>query len=151
MGMYNFMETTVCTLTPKITNVEVYYSDVINTRTRSDVAVADIGGPPTLSAVTTLYGMVYFSQAIATNSMADKLRSLIQEIDGNTFTKPTILRATVGDIIMHHLVLMVAQEEYIRGVTEYSASVRNRVPGHFHLRLDHYRFSERASRPTRTL
>ncbi|KAJ7834022.1 hypothetical protein B0H14DRAFT_3142438 [Mycena olivaceomarginata] len=108
-GMYKFLRTTVCTLSPKIINVEVHYSDVINTRTRPGVTlVVDVGSPPTLSAVTTLYDMVYFSQAFAGNSMADKLRSLIQEIDGNNFTNPTILRTT---------------EEYIRGVTEYSASV----------------------------
>ncbi|KAJ6448698.1 hypothetical protein C8R45DRAFT_1224619 [Mycena sanguinolenta] len=86
MGLYNFMETTVCTVSPRITNVEVDYSHVINTRTRPGGTLADIAAPPTLSAVNTLFDMVYFSQAIATN-------------------------------------IMVPQEEYIRGVTEYSASV----------------------------
>jgi hypothetical protein len=61
------------------------------------------------------------------------LRSLIQEIDGNNFTNPTILRTTVSDVMCNHLVLIVPQEEYIRGVTEYSASVRNHAPGHCHL------------------
>jgi hypothetical protein len=98
--MYKFLRTTVCTLSPKIINVEVHYSDVINTRTRPGVTVVDVGSPPTLSAVTTLYDMIYFSQAFAGNSMADKLRSLIQEIDGNNFTNPTILRTTVSDVIV---------------------------------------------------
>ncbi|KAJ6448708.1 hypothetical protein C8R45DRAFT_1224623 [Mycena sanguinolenta] len=108
MGLYNFMETTVCTVSPRITNVEVDYSHVINTRTRPGGTLADIAAPPTLSAVNTLFDMVYFSQAIATNSMGDKLRALITEADDKTLSDSTILRNT---------------EEYIRGVTEYSASV----------------------------
>ncbi|KAJ6452954.1 hypothetical protein C8R45DRAFT_1223336 [Mycena sanguinolenta] len=108
MGLYNFMETTVCTVSPKITNVEVDYSHVINTRTRPGGTLADIAAPPTLSAINTLFDMVYFSQAIATNGMGDKLRALITEADDKTFSDSTILRNT---------------EEYIRGVTEYSASV----------------------------
>ncbi|KAJ7842826.1 hypothetical protein B0H14DRAFT_2779954 [Mycena olivaceomarginata] len=107
-GLYDFMETTVCTVSPKITNVEVDYSHVINTRTRPDGTLADIAAPPTLSAMNTLFDMVYFSQAIATNSMGDKLRALITEVDDKTLSDSTILRNT---------------EEYIRGVTEYSASV----------------------------
>ncbi|KAF8188943.1 hypothetical protein K438DRAFT_967177 [Mycena galopus ATCC 62051] len=108
IGLYNFMETTVCTVSPKITNVEVDYSHVINARTKPDGTLADIAAPPTLSAVNTLFDMVYFSQAIATNSMGDKLRALITEADDKTLSDSTILRNT---------------EEYIRGVTEYSTSV----------------------------
>ncbi|KAJ7342936.1 hypothetical protein DFH08DRAFT_962964 [Mycena albidolilacea] len=107
-GLYGFMGTTVCSLSPKITNVSVTYSDVIDTATRSNSVAADISGPAIFSAVTTLYDMVYFSQAIVSNSMGDKLRSLIEEVDGGTFTHNTTLRTT---------------EKFIRGVTEYSGSV----------------------------
>jgi hypothetical protein len=94
------METTVCTVTPKITNVEVDYSHVINTRTRPDGTLADIAAPPTLSAMNTLFDMVYFSQAIATNSMGDKLRALITEVDDKTLSDSTILRNTASDLIV---------------------------------------------------
>ncbi|KAJ6525042.1 hypothetical protein DFH09DRAFT_1329148 [Mycena vulgaris] len=107
-GIYGFINTTVCTLSPKITNVEVYYTKFINTVTRPGAKLADVGGPLTLSAVETLYNMVFFSQSSASNGMGDKLRSLIEEVDGVDFTRATTMRLT---------------EEYIRGVTEYSASV----------------------------
>ncbi|KAF7354356.1 hypothetical protein MVEN_01124200 [Mycena venus] len=107
-GIYRFMKTTVCTVSPKITNVDVRYSDAINTWTRPNAKAADVLAAPTLSALATLYEMVYFSQAIVSNSMGDKLSSLIAEVDGNTFTEDTTLRTT---------------EEYIRGVTQFSASV----------------------------
>jgi hypothetical protein len=40
--------------------------------------------------------MVYFSQAIVSNSMGDKARALIQEVDGDTFTDNTTLRITIN-------------------------------------------------------
>ncbi|KAJ7841485.1 hypothetical protein B0H14DRAFT_3694146 [Mycena olivaceomarginata] len=55
---------------------------------------------------TGLYGFMG-TMAIVSNSMGDKLRSLIEEVDGSTFTHNTTLRTT---------------EKYIRGVTEYSGS-----------------------------
>jgi hypothetical protein len=96
-GLYGFMGTMVCSLSPKITNVSVTYSDVIDTATSSNSVAADISGPAIFSAVTTLYDMVYFSQAIVSNSMGDKLRSLIEEVDGGTFTHNTTLRTTVNE------------------------------------------------------
>ncbi|KAJ7786743.1 hypothetical protein B0H14DRAFT_3583112 [Mycena olivaceomarginata] len=107
-GLYGFIGTTVCSVSPKITNVAVTYSDVIDVATSAGGVAADISGPATFSAVTALYQMVYFSQAIVSNSMGDKLRALIEEVDGDTFTANTTLRTT---------------EEYVRGVTEYSGSV----------------------------
>ncbi|KAJ7844543.1 hypothetical protein B0H14DRAFT_3455557 [Mycena olivaceomarginata] len=89
-------------------HVAVTYSDVIDVATSAGGVAADISGPATFSAVTALYQMVYFSQAIVSNSMGDKLRALIEEVDGDTFTANTTLRTT---------------EEYVRGVAEYSGSV----------------------------
>ncbi|KAJ7342990.1 hypothetical protein DFH08DRAFT_963010 [Mycena albidolilacea] len=109
-GLYQFMKMIFCSLSPKITNTSVTYSDVINVAidTYSGGVAADVSRPTTFSAVTALYDMVYFSRAIVSNSMEDKVRALIQEVDGDTFTDNTTLRV---------------MEEYIRGVTEYSASV----------------------------
>ncbi|KAJ7148328.1 hypothetical protein C8R46DRAFT_1311734 [Mycena filopes] len=110
-GIYGFMETTICSLTPKITAVQVNYSaGALNTTalpTVVDVA-ADPGSPATLAAVKTLYSLVFFSQSSVSNGVGDKLRSLIAEEDGVHLTYETTLRLT---------------EAYIRGVTEYSGSV----------------------------
>jgi hypothetical protein len=95
-GLYGFIGTTVCSVSPKITNVAVTYSDVIDVATNAGGVAADISGPATFSAVTALSQMVYFSQAIVSNSMGDKLRALIEEVDGDTFTANTTLRTTVN-------------------------------------------------------
>ncbi|KAF7343704.1 hypothetical protein MSAN_01950500 [Mycena sanguinolenta] len=107
-GLYGFMGTTVCTVVPKITNVEVSYSNVINITTLPGDTIANITGAPALAALTTLINMGYLSQSTVSNSMGDRLRSLVLEQDGNIFTRNTTLRAT---------------EKFIRGVTEWSASV----------------------------
>ncbi|KAF7348689.1 hypothetical protein MVEN_01387700 [Mycena venus] len=108
-GIYRFIATTICTLTPKITNVEVsYYSGVINTVSNTSAKAVDIGGPATLAAINTLHNMVFFAQAAVSNSVADKLKSLVAEIDGEVLTYNTTLRL---------------MEQYIRGVTEFSTSV----------------------------
>ncbi|KAF8214249.1 hypothetical protein K438DRAFT_1956335 [Mycena galopus ATCC 62051] len=107
-GLYGFMGTTVCTVVPKITNVEVSYSDVINITTLPGDTIANIAGAPALAVLTTLSNMVFFSQSTVSNSMGDRLRSLAIEQDGDSFSRNTTLRAT---------------EEFIRGVTEWSASV----------------------------
>ncbi|KAF7363230.1 hypothetical protein MVEN_00675900 [Mycena venus] len=105
-GLYRFLSTTVCVLTPKITNVEVTYTNFINTMTNPIATLADPGGPPTLAAVNTLYNSVFFSQSSVSNGVGDKLRSLIAEKDGGfNFTYATTMRITEN------------------GVTEYSASV----------------------------
>ncbi|KAJ6449453.1 hypothetical protein C8R45DRAFT_1044821 [Mycena sanguinolenta] len=107
-GLYGFMGTTVCTFVPKITNVEVSYSDVINITTLQGDTTANITGGPALAALTTLRNMGAFSQSTVSNSMGDRLRSLQTQQDGDIFTRNTTLRTT---------------EEFIRGVTEWSASV----------------------------
>ncbi|KAJ6549714.1 hypothetical protein B0H19DRAFT_1264629 [Mycena capillaripes] len=108
--LYQFVNTTVCTLTPKITTVEVTYTDAaINTGTSRNAIFANPGGPPTLAAVKTLYNGVFFSQSPVSNAVGDKLRSLIPVEGGNPDTR--------------HRLTMLLMAEYIRGVTEYSASV----------------------------
>ncbi|KAJ7333423.1 hypothetical protein DFH08DRAFT_881191 [Mycena albidolilacea] len=112
-GLYDFVKTTVCTLTPKITKVLVDYSNdnssddsyndflnstVIDTQTLSGGS-PDLDGPAGLSAVATIYNMMHYSQGKSTNIVGDQLTSLI--LNGN----------------------LVVQEEYLRGVTEYSGSV----------------------------
>ncbi|KAF8214263.1 hypothetical protein K438DRAFT_1750324 [Mycena galopus ATCC 62051] len=94
-GLYGFMGTTVCTVVPKITNVEVSYSDVINITTLPGDTIANITGAPALAVLTTLSNMVFFSQSTVSNSMGDRLRSLAIEQDGNSFSRNTTLRATV--------------------------------------------------------
>ncbi|KAJ7645180.1 hypothetical protein DFH06DRAFT_1301184 [Mycena polygramma] len=109
-GRYNFMQTTVCTLSPKITTVKVDYSDaelisgIINTTTLPTGAVTD-SGPAGLAAVNGIYIMQFYSQATSSNTMGDELISLLEEVG---FEDDTILSATAN---------------YIRGVAEYSGSV----------------------------
>ncbi|KAF7369672.1 hypothetical protein MVEN_00298300 [Mycena venus] len=111
-GLYAFMKTMVCTLSPKITTVQVdysydFFSGTITTNTLPG-GVSDVGGPAGLSAITTLYNMFYFSQAPQTSIVGDQLKTLIQDLDGNVFDNDHILNITA---------------EYIRGVTEYSGSI----------------------------
>ncbi|KAJ7859793.1 hypothetical protein B0H14DRAFT_2576958 [Mycena olivaceomarginata] len=103
-GMYQFLNTTVCTFNPKITRVQVDYADTgINSTQFTESAIAD-AGPAGLSAVTTIYEMVLFAQAMFTNVVGDEVNSLVVDPEA----QDDFLRA---------------MEEYIRGVAEYSASV----------------------------
>ncbi|KAF8149699.1 hypothetical protein K438DRAFT_1866295 [Mycena galopus ATCC 62051] len=111
-GLYDFIQTTVCTLTPKISKVSVDYSyenspnsTIIDTQTLSGGS-PDLEGPAGLSAVTTIYNMMYFSQGGQTNIVGDQWRSLI--LNGN-----------LGDAAS----ILPVMADYIRGVTEYSGSV----------------------------
>ncbi|KAF7372527.1 hypothetical protein MVEN_00114800 [Mycena venus] len=111
-GLYDLIGTTVCTLTPKITKVSVDYSyddspnsTTIDAETPSRES-PDVNGPAGLSAVATIYNMMYFSQGRQTNIVGDQLRSLI--LNGNLDDTASVLPV---------------MEEYIRGVTEYSGSV----------------------------
>ncbi|KAJ7192565.1 hypothetical protein GGX14DRAFT_479910 [Mycena pura] len=114
-GAYNFLKTTVCTFTPKITRVQVVYTDAnlyagtIQTDTSDTGAVADEGGLAGLSAVITIADMVFFSQATQTNTFGDEIKSLIANVnDDAAFVEDDILRSV---------------EQYITGVAEYSGSV----------------------------
>ncbi|KAF7369674.1 hypothetical protein MVEN_00298500 [Mycena venus] len=111
-GLYNFMNTMVCTVTPQITNVRVDYiydfsGGTISTKTLPG-GVPDVDGPPGLSAIMTMYNMMSFAQAMQTNIMGDQLKSIVQDVNGNLLSDVAPLRAT---------------ELYIGGVAEYSGSV----------------------------
>jgi hypothetical protein len=93
------MDTMVCQVSPKITTVYVDYSydlfnGTINTTTIS--GAPDVGGATGLSAITTIYNMFYFSQAPHTNIVGDQLRTLIQDMDHNTFDPADTLLVTVS-------------------------------------------------------
>ncbi|KAJ7350062.1 hypothetical protein DFH08DRAFT_958986 [Mycena albidolilacea] len=110
-GLYAFMNSTVCTFSPKITRVQVDYSDAdsfsgtIGTTTFFSGAISDSGGPSGLSAVATIKTMISFAQALNINTMGNQLRGLLQDLDTSS---ETMLSATAN---------------YIRGVAEYSGSV----------------------------
>ncbi|KAJ7031279.1 hypothetical protein C8F04DRAFT_1263102 [Mycena alexandri] len=107
-GVYRFMQTMVCTLTPEVTNTTVTYSGgIVNVTTSANGAVSDAGGPVSFSAVTTIYNMVRFAQATYSSVMGDQLEALVNAAPGQ-FTDANILAVT---------------ENYLRGVTEYSGSV----------------------------
>ncbi|KAF7366134.1 hypothetical protein MVEN_00490300 [Mycena venus] len=125
--LYSFIETMVCTLAPKTTKVRVDYSyddspnsTFIETLTHSGGS-PDLGGPAGLSAVTTIYNMMYFSQGQQSNIVGDQLQSLI--LNGNLGDAASILPVMVGGIRDGNALLTVLKENYIRGVTEYSGSV----------------------------
>ncbi|KAJ6490018.1 hypothetical protein C8R45DRAFT_1138953 [Mycena sanguinolenta] len=109
VGRYSFMDTMVCTVVPKVTNVQVDYSDTgpINSTWLKDVAPAPITGPAGLTAVTTIYEMQSFAQGTRTNIVGDEIIAVVEEVDP-IFSDSSVLSAV---------------EEYIRGVTEYSGSI----------------------------
>ncbi|KAJ6453951.1 hypothetical protein C8R45DRAFT_1192392 [Mycena sanguinolenta] len=82
-GLYEFMQTTVCSVTPRIPTVKVGYTyDISNdfARTIDTMAfpggISDIGGPASISAVTTIYNMMLFAQASSNNAVGDQLESV---------------------------------------------------------------------------
>ncbi|KAK7049157.1 hypothetical protein R3P38DRAFT_3388189 [Favolaschia claudopus] len=111
-GLYRFLNTTVCTLTPRMTQVHVSYeSDLINiSEIVSNDTIANASNPATTTAVYMLSGMVLFSQSFVSNVIGDMLISLMNE----TVADPSV---RTPDLVLGIL------EEYIRGVTEYSATV----------------------------
>ncbi|KAK7000317.1 hypothetical protein R3P38DRAFT_3328052 [Favolaschia claudopus] len=111
-GLYRFLNTTVCTLTPRMTQVQVSYeSDLINiSEIVSNDTIANASSPATTTAVYMLREMVLFSQSFVSNVIGDMLMSLRNE----TVADPSV---RTPDLFLGIL------EEYIRGVTEYSATV----------------------------
>ncbi|KAJ6490034.1 hypothetical protein C8R45DRAFT_1139016 [Mycena sanguinolenta] len=101
VGIYSFMRNMVCTVAPKVTSVQVDYSDTgtINSTRLTDGEPADVTGPAGLTA--------RFAQGTSNNVMGDEIRALIEEVD------PEFQDSSVT----------FAVEAYIRGVTEYSGSV----------------------------
>ncbi|KAJ7133154.1 hypothetical protein C8R44DRAFT_977440 [Mycena epipterygia] len=112
-GRYNFMKTTVCTVSPKISQVMVNYTDAdvfsgtIETETLQPTdAVVD--GPASLSAMNTIGNMLFFSQAMDSNIMGDQLNSLLREADLDNYQDADVLSFTA---------------QYITAVIEYSGTV----------------------------
>ncbi|KAJ7911278.1 hypothetical protein B0H13DRAFT_1875934 [Mycena leptocephala] len=64
---YKFMGSTVCTLAPKITTVQVDYTNAGINTTQLDNGVTNVGGLAGLSAVTTISNMQFFAQTIFAN------------------------------------------------------------------------------------
>ncbi|KAK7058133.1 hypothetical protein R3P38DRAFT_3547581 [Favolaschia claudopus] len=110
-GIYWFMRTMICTVTPKINHVDVSYKaafiNITGATENSNSVLADIHAPPVVAAMNTLSQMTSFTQAIDTNGVGDKLKSLVSAAD-TSYGDSTVLRTT---------------EEYIRGSVEYSATV----------------------------
>ncbi|KAJ7469333.1 hypothetical protein B0H11DRAFT_2043980 [Mycena galericulata] len=107
-GAYSWIPTTVCSVAPKVTRLNVDYGSVINAAVDQNLPVVmDPLGPAGLSAISTLVKMVYFSQGIAGNVMGDHLTTLIEELDS---------REVANDVLN-------PMEKYIRGVWEYTGTV----------------------------
>ncbi|KAJ7924630.1 hypothetical protein B0H13DRAFT_2315344 [Mycena leptocephala] len=112
-GIYSFMKTAVCTLAPKVTTVQVVYSDsdllagTISPATLDDDPTTYVGGPAGVSAITTLFNMQLFAQGTSSNIVGDQLRTSIKEVSSD----------------FDDGIVLTLLAEYIRGVTEYSGSV----------------------------
>ncbi|KAJ6549966.1 hypothetical protein B0H19DRAFT_1160141 [Mycena capillaripes] len=109
-GSYDFVNTTVCNFSPKITNASVQYLDddslsgTIKATSLPGGDIPDSGGPAGLSAIITLSEMLIFAQAVFSNTMGDELKSILEEASSNDIALTTM-------------------QDYIRGVAEYSGSV----------------------------
>ncbi|KAK7038563.1 hypothetical protein R3P38DRAFT_3475737 [Favolaschia claudopus] len=122
-GLYFWLNSTVCTFSPKVTNVMVEYlytgakvtnlSNTITPNTLPGRGSPDVGRPAGISSVVTLYNMIQYAQGELNNIVGDQLLAGLEAFDGPGFqydegNGPDILRAL---------------EEYIRGVAEYSGSI----------------------------
>ncbi|KAJ7052289.1 hypothetical protein C8F01DRAFT_627023 [Mycena amicta] len=106
-GLYGYLQTIVCEVTPRIPNVKVDYTynvaPNIDTTTLSGGA-SDIGGPAAIAAVTMIYNMLLFSQALFSNAMGDQITSAL----------------TTG---YDEISVLSAMEKYVGGVAEYAGTV----------------------------
>ncbi|KAK7006242.1 hypothetical protein R3P38DRAFT_3037501 [Favolaschia claudopus] len=136
---YRFLRTTVCTIRPKVTRVDVEHlaelypvgSDSeaswtpVRVRPRPhDIAVdADIDEGPMRAAVWNLAQTIVLSQGVYTHGVGDQLQSLL-----DLAMESESLMWLDEDAVVLRIV-----EEYMRGVVEYSASVfRACLTGHKH-------------------
>ncbi|KAJ7685865.1 hypothetical protein B0H17DRAFT_1181407 [Mycena rosella] len=116
-GVYENLTPAVCNLSPKITRVNVDYldpnsdSEMISSSAILDDAILDPDGPAGVSAVVTIADMMFFSQGLLTNVMADDIASVL-----TTLSDDSLEEDPAGAVLQ----LMA---EYIRGVAEYSGSV----------------------------
>ncbi|KAK7049179.1 hypothetical protein R3P38DRAFT_2872955 [Favolaschia claudopus] len=108
-GTYYFLDTTICTVKPRITRVRVSYSDTINITSAvyADTNL-DITGPATMAATQALFYMAFYSQGVMSNTMGEQLLSSILDVDGIYYSEKTILQSL---------------ETYVRGVTEFSSTI----------------------------
>ncbi|KAK6966793.1 hypothetical protein R3P38DRAFT_3512190 [Favolaschia claudopus] len=121
---YAYLNSTVCTFTPKITNVRVDYhylpsassNTTGNFPARIDTTplpsgIPDfIGGPAGISALATVYEMIRFAQGEEMNVVGDQLIGVLESVDGEGFVED-------GEGVLR------AMEEYLRGVAEYSGTL----------------------------
>jgi hypothetical protein len=103
------MKTAVCTLTPKVTTVQVEYSDIdllagtISPTTLDDYPTTYVGGPAGVSAITTLFNMQLFAQGTSSNIVGDQLRTSIKEVSSD-FDDGIVLTLLVSDPSCHAVV-----------------------------------------------
>ncbi|KAK7001922.1 hypothetical protein R3P38DRAFT_2648647 [Favolaschia claudopus] len=121
---YAYLNSTVCTFTPKITNVRVDYHYLpsassnttgnlparIDTITLPGGIPDSVGGPAGVSAVATVYEMIRFAQGEEMNVVGDQLIAVLQGVDGEGF-------------VSDRDGVLTAMEEYLRGVAEYSGTL----------------------------
>ncbi|KAJ7318378.1 hypothetical protein DFH08DRAFT_819982 [Mycena albidolilacea] len=108
-GLYDYINTMVCTLTPQITTVSVLYSYDSNSDSiavNPPVArISDFGGPAGISAVTTIFNMLFFAQGTDSNVVGGQFSALLANTNDS-------VDAVLG-----------TAEEYLRGVAEYGGTV----------------------------
>ncbi|KAJ7451318.1 hypothetical protein FB451DRAFT_1566220 [Mycena latifolia] len=110
-GIY-WMPPTVCNVSPKITKVDVDYSNLQTSSGTIDTTVVEGGvwdpdGPAGLAAVIAMTNTVFIAQAATNNIMGDEIKTLVTDVNDDNDTK-TELEMT---------------EAYVQGVAEYSGSV----------------------------
>ncbi|KAJ7458140.1 hypothetical protein FB451DRAFT_1406453 [Mycena latifolia] len=110
-GIY-WQPPTVCNVSPKITKVDVDYSNSLTSSGTIDTTVVEGGvwdpdGPAGLAAVIAMANTVFIAQAATNNIMGDEITSLAMDVNNDNATR-TWLALT---------------EAYVQGVAEYSGSV----------------------------
>ncbi|KAJ7451314.1 hypothetical protein FB451DRAFT_706684 [Mycena latifolia] len=106
-GIY-WMPPTVCNVSPKITKVDVDYSNPLTSSGTIDSTVVEGGvwdpdGPAGLAAVIAMSNTVFTAQAAINNIMGDEIKTLVMDTSDET--------------------QLAVTEAYIQGVAEYSGSV----------------------------
>lgn len=104
------------------TSVAISSEDIVTKANRTG-AVLDVDGPAVISAIVTLQEMVWFSQGPGFNTVTEQFYTSFPDWS-NTSDETTPCRFMVRKITLMDLcfVLMGEQEQYIRGVTEFSGT-----------------------------
>ncbi|KAJ7702771.1 hypothetical protein B0H17DRAFT_1127712 [Mycena rosella] len=112
-GLYS-TPTIVCSLSPKITKLNVYYTESVITPTEYLAEpIPDPDGPAGLSAVATIRNMLFFGQASSSNAMGDEIHSLLTDLPFEKWDADTLVLANTvapyvniaGPSIVPHIVL----------------------------------------------